>query len=92
MRVIIVYQNQFIGSVSFANWDKFESYMLKWITKPVQVYIKFDILSVQIRWYEDVMALIQCVQQTQHSKNVECWKVNVCRFDQLEDIAISQVA
>jgi hypothetical protein len=92
MRVIMVYKNQFIGSVSFENWDEFEIYMLRWITKPVQVYVRFDILSIQIRWYEDVRELIQCVQQTQQSKNLECWKVNVYRFDQVEDIAVPRVA
>lgn len=92
MKVEVFHKDWSMGEVSFDQWDAFEKYLLRWLTQPVHIIIKFDCLQEQIMWYADVLESVRLVHQAQNNLRKERWDISIHRFDQVVNTFALEVA
>ncbi|MEQ9438075.1 MAG: hypothetical protein RIG62_03470 [Cyclobacteriaceae bacterium] len=70
--------------LSFAEWTSVESYLLKWMGKPICLTIRFESITEQLTYFQDVTRLCKSVILAQQVRQMTAWDIRVYGFDQQE--------
>lgn len=85
MKVEVWHQGRSMGSLNIDSWNNFERYLLKWLSKPTHIVIKFEYLFEQIMWYTDVIDVLNNAQNAQENLGLKRWEATIIRIGQEVD-------
>lgn len=79
----VTYQGQ-PSALSFEDWVSVESYLLKWIGKPICLTFHFESITEQLTYFQDLIRFCKSVILAQQGRQVAAWEIHVYGFDHQE--------
>ena len=68
-------------ALRFIDWNSMERYLLKWISKPVNLVVHFESLTEQSSYFHDFEVFYQSVIGAQRRRGCGEWVIYLYGFD-----------
>ena len=79
----VTYQGN-TSTLSFDDWASTESYLLKWISKPIHLTFRFESITGQLNYYHELTSFFKSVVLAQQAQLASVWDIHVYGFDHQE--------